>query len=242
MSEVMDRPTTVTGRDVWRDEVQAMFPDVTPVIRPNVPSESFDALVKAFFVRRAATVVVGSDVRVIVGDATPELLGQVRSTDSRSSQARDNVHPATAATAELAGWLQMSLDAVVELVGLAASTRAHWRNNPTAPVRPSKSGRLLRLHTAVGLLVGEQGLERARAELYAGGWLTGPLDEARLADLEAHVRDVLLPNGLQPPAYLAAGGLSREQILARTTSGAPDEERQRLAETPEPFDDATEGS
>ncbi len=241
MSEVLDRPTTVTGRDVWRDEVQATFPDVTPVIRPSVPSESFDALVEAFFVRRAATVVVGGDVRVVVHDASPELRALTGSLTSSDSQAQA-VHPATSATAELAGWLQMPLDAVVELAGLASSTRAHWRNNPTAPVRPSKSGRLLRLHTAVGLLVGEQGPDRARATLHAGGWLTKPLDESRLADLEAYVRDVLLPEGLQPPAYLRNDGLTRDQVLARTTAGAPDEARRRLAETPEPIDDASEGS
>ncbi len=239
MTNVVDRPTTVTGHDVWRDDIQAKFPTETPVVRPVGKTESFDRLLHSVFTRTSGRVVVvtSQDGLVIHGSDAAELVRAMFGPDQS-----EKVHPATAATEALAGWLQMSLDSVVAIVGLSSSTRAHWRNNPEAPVRPTKSGRLLRLHSAVGLLVGNLGPERARAKLLNENWLSEPLDEHRLAALEAAVRDVHLPDGLQPPAYLLEGGLSRDEVLARMADSSLDEARQRVNETPEPMDDAAESS
>lgn len=239
MTEVLDRPTTVTGHDVWRDDIQAKFPTETPVVRPVGKSESFDRLLHSVFTRTSGRVVVVTSQGglIIHGTDTAELVRAMFGPDES-----EKVHPATAATDALADWLQTSLDAVVGIVGLSSSTRAHWRNNPDAPVRPTKSGRLLRLHSAVGLLVGNLGLERARAKLLNENWLSEPLNEQRLAALEAEVRDVHLPGGLQPPAYLLGGGLSRDEVLARMADSSLDEAHQRLIETPDLMDDAAESS
>lgn len=239
MTEVLDRPTTVTGHDVWRDDIQAKFPTETPVVRPVGKTESFDQLLHSVFTRTSGRVVVvtSQDGVVVHGSDVAEFV-RVMFGPHQSEKA----HPATAATDALAEWLQMSLDSVVALVGLSSSTRAHWRNKPDAPVRPTKSGRLLRLHSAVGLLVGNLGLERARAKLHNENWLSEPLDEQRLAALEAEVRDVHLPGGLEAPAYLLGGGLSRDEVLARMADNRLHEAHQRLIETPEPMDDAAESS
>ncbi len=239
MNDVLDRPTTVTGHDVWRDDIQAKFPTETPVVRPVGKTESFDRLLHSVFTRTSGRVVVvtSHDGLVISGSDAAELVRSIFGPNQP-----ETVHPATAATDALAEWLQMSLDSVVAIVGLSSSTRAHWRNNPNAPVRPTKSGRLLRLHSAVGLLVGNLGLERARAKLLNENWLSEPLDEHRLAALEAEVRDLHLPGGLQPPAYLLEGGLSRDEVLARMADSSLDEAHQRLIETPEPMEDAPESS
>ena len=239
MTEVLDRPTTVTGHDVWRDDIQAKFPTETPVVRPVGTTESVDRLLHSVFTRTSGRVVVvtSQDGLVIHGSDAADLVQALFGPDQL-----EKVHPATAATDALSEWLQMPLDAVVALVGLGPSTRAHWRKKPDAPVRPTKSGRLLRLHSAVGLLVGELGLERARAKLLTENWLTDVLDEQRLSELEAVVRDALLPDGLQPPAYLLGGGLSRDEVLEQMTDSSLEETQQRLVETPEPMDDAAESS
>ena len=238
MTEVLDRPTTVTGFDVWRDDIQARSPAETPVAVPVEKSESLDRLLHSVFSGTSGrVVVVTSQDELVHGSNVAELVRVMF-----APHASEKMHPATTATDALGEWLQMSLDSVVALVGLSPSTRAHWRNNPKAPVRPTKSGRLLRLHSAVGLLVGNLGLERARARLLTEGWLSEPLDEQRLAVLEAEVRDVHLPGGLQPPAYLLEGGLSRHQVLARMADSSTDDAHQRLIETPEPMDDAAESS
>jgi len=238
MTEVLDRPTTVTGFDVWRDDIQAKLPTETPVVRPAGKTESLDRLLHSMFTRTSGrVVVVTSQDDILQGSDVAELVRVIF-----APHPSEGSHPATTATDSLAEWLQMSLDSVIALVGLSPSTRAHWRYNPKAPVRPSKSGRLLRLHSAVGLLVGSLGLERARAKLLTEGWLSEPLDEQRLAALEAAVRDVHLPGGLQPPDYLLEGGLTRSQVLARLADSSADDANQRLIETPEPMDDAAEGS
>ncbi|MDN4172605.1 hypothetical protein QWY28_06600 [Nocardioides sp. SOB77] len=239
MTEVLDRPTTVTGHDVWRDDIQAKFPTETPVVRPVGKTESFDRLLHSVFTRTSGRVVVvtSNDGVVIHGSDAADLVQAMFGPNQA-----EKTHPATAATEALAEWLQTSLDSVVALVGISPSTRAHWRKNPDAPIRPSKSGRLLRLHSAVGLLVGELGLERARAKLIADNWLSTPLDDQRLSALEATVRDALLPDGLQPPAYLLGGGLNPNEVLARMAGSGLDEAHQRLLDTPEQMDDAAEGS
>lgn len=125
------------------------------------------------------------------------------------------VHPGTEALDQLQEWLGLPLDGIVAVVGLSGSTRQFWRNNPTAAVRPSKAGRLLRFRTAVGLLVGSVGLEQARHMLHSEGWLQ-PLDETRLVALEARVREQLSPGPLVAPPGL--GDLTREQLLAASAS------------------------
>ncbi|GAA1477098.1 hypothetical protein GCM10009623_15440 [Nocardioides aestuarii] len=124
------------------------------------------------------------------------------------------VHPGTEALDQLQGWLNMPLDDIVAVVGLSPSTRAFWRRNPTAAVRPGKAGRLLRFRTSVGLLVGAVGAEEARHVLHDERWLE-PLDEARLVALEARVRRQLAPEPPIAPAGLA--NLSRQQLLAAVT-------------------------
>lgn len=132
------------------------------------------------------------------------------------------VHPGTEALDQLQDWLALPLDEIVAVVGLSGSTRQFWRNNPTAVVRPSKAGRLLRFRTAVGLLVGSIGLERARHVLHDEGWLR-PLDEVRLVALEARVREQLSPGPLLAPPGLE--GLSREQLLAASAPSGEAEQR-----------------
>ena len=136
-------------------------------------------------------------------------------------------HPGTQALEQLQTWLSMPLGDILSIVGLSVSTRQFWRNNPTAPVRPAKAGRILRFRTAVGLLVGQVGPERARHLLHSEGWLK-PLDEVRLVALEARVRDQLAPEPLTAPAALAA--LTPAQLLAAVASSG-DEAAQRVLES-----------
>ena len=133
--------------------------------------------------------------------------------------------PWEAALDDLQGWLGLSLDELVRLVGLSPSTRAWWRQHPDAPIRPTKAGRLLRFRTAVGLLVGELGLEAARSKLHESGWLTHQLDEQRLATLEADVQHVVSGELDAPPALTA--GLSRAQLVAALADVEPELAQQR---------------
>lgn len=129
-------------------------------------------------------------------------------------------HPCTTALVDLRSWLDLPLDDLVSLAGLSPSSRQYWRENPDAPVRPGKAGRLLRLHAAVGLLVGSVGLDEAQAALRREGWLDERLDSTRLASLEDHIRRIVRPSGLSMPAHLA-GGLTPE-LLAQVAD--PDDE------------------
>lgn len=126
-------------------------------------------------------------------------------------------HPATNATEALSNWLGLGLDATVALVGLAPSARQFWRDRPSAPIKPEKAGRLIRLHTAVGLLVGHIGSAQARSRLQAQGWLDGQLDDAGLRALEAWVGDIVAPTDFIPPPFLSAGK-SKRQLRKMVTS------------------------
>lgn len=129
------------------------------------------------------------------------------------------VHPATAAVNDLRSWLNLPLDTLVACVGLSPSVRQFWRQYPESSVR-DKTGRLLRLHTAVGLLVGAVGADHARSALSSEGWLAQPLDDSRLVQLEARIRGILRPGPLTMPAHLA-GGLTAE-LLAQVSDPAGD--------------------
>ncbi|WAX55542.1 hypothetical protein M6B22_13430 [Jatrophihabitans cynanchi] len=71
-------------------------------------------------------------------------------------------HPGVVATRELVSWLARPQAEILQLVGLAESTVAYWRNTPTAEMKPNKGGRLLRLHAVVGLLVEHFGVDAVR--------------------------------------------------------------------------------
>lgn len=152
----------------------------------------------------------------------------------RPTTAAPNVHPGTAALAELQEWLQMPLDEIVAIVGLQASTRQYWRLKPAAAVRPSKAGRLLRFRTTVGLLVGAVGLDRARHLLHDEGWLGRTLSEADLAALEARTRQVIQPVGPIAPSRL--GHLSTEELrnLAMSNDGEDEQRRAEARRTDRP--------
>lgn len=222
-------PTTVFGRDAWRDAIQCVyFADQTPLTEPASRSEPFEVLIRNFF--------SGSNCRVfITTDAGMQTSAVIEPTTvdqelvEAAFPATDGPaeHPGNIALRDLQGWLGMPLDTLVGLAGLSASTRAFWRNNPTAPIRPSKTGRFLRLHTAIGLLVGNQGVEKARLTLRGEGWLSEVFDERRLIELETRVRNELMPDALQPPAYLSRGGLTRKQLRARMLADAGNERAQQ---------------
>lgn len=209
---IVSAPTTVSTKDAWRDLVQcAHFADETPLTRPAQRSEAFEALLSGLLAPSRYLIAVTSIVEEwtsfeTVGVAADAASDQVPATAE---------HPGNVALRDLQTWLQMPLDSIVGLAGLSASTRAFWRQNPSAPIRPSKTGRFLRFHTAVGLLVGSQGPDQARATLRGEGWLNGVFDEDRLVELETRVRNELVPQGLQAPAYLARGGLSRRELRSR---------------------------
>lgn len=222
-------PTTVFGRDAWRDAIQCLyFADQTPLTQPANPSKPFEVLVSGFFSRSNCHVIITTNDGARVS-ATIEPTDLVQEPLERFTlSANDPVeHPGNIALRDLQGWLGMPLDAIVGLAGLSASTRAFWRNNPAAPIRPSKTGRFLRLHTAIGLLVGEQGVEKARLTLRGEGWLAEAFDERRLIELETRVRNELMPDGLQAPAYLSRGGLTRKQLRARMLADLGDERAQQ---------------
>jgi hypothetical protein len=222
MSDLLERApeSTATSRDVWRDKVLAVFTDATPVTRPSVPSAPFlalDTLVN-YITARLGTPLVG-DPHSVSRTRSGALGSALNKTDAREG----SVHPGTRALAELQGWLNLPLDQLVELAGLSASTRAFWRGNPTAPIRPGKTGRLLRLRAAVGLLVGSIGLTASRALLHREGWLDEPFDESRLVALEARVQQQLIPGGLVAPAHLRE--MTRDELAAAVV-GESDEPAQ----------------
>lgn len=183
---------------------------------------------------------------LVTADVTP--LWRIRNTRgvfrSATSSARtytivpveQSEHPGTVAVRELGQWLDMPLDNVVKLVGLSPSTRQWWREHPDAPLRPGKAGRLMRLRTAVGLLVGAVGAAEARALLVREHWLDALLDDTRLRVLEAGVRGVLRPSGLTLPAGVAdrlASGLTPERLrrLSDPTADLEQQERDRAQHT-----------
>lgn len=229
MTEVLaNGPTTVSGRDTWREAIQCVFfADETPVTRPFNRSEPFEALLQGPFSQTSCRIVAAT----VDGVWTHESNGPFTIEESAPAPTGGPVeHPGTIALRDLQEWLDMPLDSIVGLAGLGASTRAFWRNNPTAPVRPSKTGRFLRLHTAIGLLVGAQGVERARLTLRGEGWLSHDLDERRLTGLEARVRNELMPEGLNAPAYMSQGGLTRRQLRAHMLANTDNEQAQQALE------------
>ncbi|MDP9433841.1 MAG: hypothetical protein M3P93_01015 [Actinomycetota bacterium] len=150
----------------------------------------------------------------------------------RIERPETSVHPGTAALHDLRSWLGLPLDTLVACVGLSPSVRQFWRQHPNAPVRRGKAGRLLRLHTAVGLLVAAVGAEDARTTVRADGWLDEPLDETRLGQFEARIRGIVRPGGLSMPVHLA-GGLTPE-LLAQVADPVEDlsqQDRERTSRT-----------
>lgn len=202
MNELVDRNVMSTPASDDPWVGLSLFAEATPLIRPKQPSDAFDAL-----------------LRVAV-------IGSQRYWVEESAE-----HPGTTAVAELRDWLDLSMDTVVSLVGLASSTRAFWRNNPESPIRSSGTKRLLRFRTAVGLLVGALGRDQARTRLSASGWLERVSDMPGVIAFEAWVHDQLDPEPLEAPGHLA--GLSRKQLegLAVVPDGEfqrQDRERPRL--------------
>lgn len=271
-----DEVTTVSGDDRWASVLGA-FADATPVTRPAAHAGSYRAMwsvyrnssyrnwsaepVRMSLPRYLVTLdseshlMSGSQVTLALFGGSGSLVhAEVDDIDyleaftHDAAEAVDPVeHPGTVALRELQEWLDLGLDAIVTLVELSPSTRAYWRSNPTAPLRPTKAGKLMRLRVAVGLLVGELGADEARSTLRGEGWLADPLDETKLARLEIRVRQALVPEGLQPPAYLTRGGLSRDELLARALGddehdAAEDEQRaaESAATTHRRGDDAPE--
>lgn len=158
--------------------------DFTPVLRPLIKESAYDLLVRSY-------------------DESLCLYAVDEHLDSPP-------HPATIATAELSEWLGIGLDAAVSLVGLAASSRQYWRENPEAPIRPGKAGRLMRLHTAVGLLVGAVGVPQAQARLRSGRWLDSAIDDDQLIALEQWVGNIVDPTDFSAPAFLQSPRSKRE--------------------------------
>lgn len=183
MTEVIDR--SILSTPASRDPwVHVdLIADGTPLIRPKHPSAAFDAVLRVAAIDSQRYWVEGSEQ-----------------------------HPCTAAVAELRDWLDVSMDSVVTMVGLAPSTRAFWRNNPDAPVRSTGTKRLLRFRTAVGLLVGGLGRERARELLTETRWLTRVSDTDGLVAFESWVRRELDPEPMVAPSHLS--GLTRQELAA----------------------------
>lgn len=238
-----DEATTVSGRDLWLSVV-AEFEDETPV---TVHSGRIGAGVGArinsargaysyvYQVRHATIADTKEVVHALLSRAdepgASELVVLTMLADPHHYETGAPAeHPGTLALRDLQGWTNMPLDAIVNLAGLSPSLRSYWRQHPTSPVRPSQGGRLLRLHTAVGLIIGELGLDQARAVLHSEGWLAGQYEERRLVQLESRVRESLMPGGLQPPAYLAGSGLARDQLRARVIGNITDEHNRQSVE------------
>lgn len=213
VSNRSEQARAATGLDAWAA-------NATPVTAPPGRSEPYEALL--------ATLAGPSGWTLVHRNATALITGATVTEQRPGTLSGPAVHPGTAALDDLQGWLSLSLDELVRLVGLSPSARAWWRQHPDAPVRPNKAGRLLRFHTAVGLLVGELGPEAARSKLHEGGCLTGHLDEQRLATLEAAVQDVVSGELQAPPALTA--GLSRAQ-LAAALANVEDELAQQRSES-----------
>jgi len=246
MTELLERPdeeTTVSGRDLWRSVV-AKFEDGTPLTVANVGRSGHfvmwaniasGAHSYVYHVRHATLGDRDDVVFALLGPVDDPAARQLVALTMVEEPFHDDVeapaeHPGTTALRDLQAWINMPLDAIVTLAGLSPSIRSYWRQHPTAPVRPTQGGRLLRLHTAVGLIVGEIGLEQARSVLHNEGWLTGTYDEKRIVQLEVRLREVLLPEGLQPPAYLTGGGLTREQLRARVLGDTAHEHNRQTVE------------
>jgi hypothetical protein len=236
MPELLERTpeATAPSHSVWLDRLIADFGDSTPVSRPAVRSDSYDALAELITARVRAYLdpAVLLDVLGAFGAGRVEVsaasIARALERAGRPELTPTAAHPGTEALQQLQEWLNLSLDHIVELAGLGPSTRAYWRKNPTAPIRPGKTGRLLRFRTGVGLLVAEVGLETARARLHSEGWLEQNMDEPRLVAFEAWVHEQMTPGGPTPPTYLRHG-LSREELRARALRGVDDEVAQ-LAE------------
>lgn len=194
MTEVVDRSVLSTPASDDPWTGLTLFTEATPLIRPKQRSDAFDALLRV--------AVIGSQTYWVEESAE---------------------HPGTTAVAELRDWLDLSMDAVVSLVGLAPSTRAFWRNKPDSPIRNSGTKRLLRFRTAVGLLVGALGRDEARVRLTSSGWLERVSDMQGVAAFEAWVHNEIEPEPLTAPAHLAS--LTREQLEALAV--VPDREFQR---------------
>lgn len=213
VSDGSEQARAATGLDAW-----AANP--TPVTAPTGRSEPYEALLSTSAGPSVWTLVHRNVTALITGATITEVRPGMLSAPA--------VHPGTAALDDLQAWLSLPLDELVRLVGLSPSARAWWRQHPDAPVRPAKAGRLLRFRTAVGLLVGELGMEAARSKLHKGGWLKDHLDEQRLATLESAVQDSLSGELKAPPALTA--GLSRAQ-LAAAVDGVEDELAQQRSES-----------
>lgn len=202
MTKVIDRSISSTPASHDPWVESDFLSEGTPLIRPKHPSVAFEAVIRA------------------------SMIGSQRYWVETSDE-----HPCTTAVAELREWLDMPLDTVVSLVGLAPSTRAFWRNNPEAPIRNSGTKRLLRFRSAVGLLVALSGREQARARIASAGWLQRVGDTDGLVSFETWVHNEIDPDPIVAPAYL--GGLTRQQLgtLAVTPDGEFDRqglERPRL--------------
>lgn len=199
--------------------------DATTVTIPLVPaarSEALEALLalsSSFVARIKAELDQDRRIR--------QLLAARESEATATAPAVQERHPGTIAVEQLSEWLDLPADSVLSIVALSPSTRQFWRNNPTAPVRRGKAGRLLRFRTAVGLLVGSLGVEQTRHMLHAGGWMQ-PLDEARLAALEARSRQQVASHPMTAPEGLTS--LTTAQLLAATHPGRSETE-QRLLES-----------
>lgn len=210
MAEVLDRSIWSTPASHDPWEGVALIGEGTPLIRPKHPSAAFDAVLRVAAIGSQRYWVEGSDQ-----------------------------HPCTAAVAELRDWLDLSLDSVVSLVGLAPSTRAFWRNNPDAPIRNPGTKRLLRFRTAVGLLVGHLGRDEAQARLMATGWLERVGDTEGLVAFEAWVRQQIDPSPLVAPAHLST--LSREDLASLAVVPEGEFERQ-TSERPRLTTDGSPGA
>ncbi len=197
VSNRSEQARAATGLDAWAA-------NATPVTAPPGRSEPYEALLSTFAGLSGWTLVHRNTTASVTGATVAE--------QRLGTWSGPSVHPGTVALDDLQGWLSLSLDELVRLVGLSPSARAWWRQHPDAPVRPNKAGRLLRFRTAVGLLVGELGPDATRSKLHEGGCLSGQLDEQRLAALEAAVQEVVSGELQAPPALTA--GLSRTQLAA----------------------------
>lgn len=230
MPDLLERTfeATAPSQDVWRDRLVADFGDSTPVSRPVVRSDSYDALAALIAARVRAYLDPGvlAEMLTVVGSGAVGVSASaiLRAAIPRGADANvvGEDHPGTEALRQLQEWLNLPLDHIAQLAGLAPSTRAYWRNNPTAPIRPGKTGRLLRFRTSLGLLVAEVGVEAARDGLHSQGWLDQRMDEPRLAAFEAWVHRQLTPEGLVAPEYLRRG-LSREELRVRALRSVNDE-------------------
>lgn len=233
------------GSDLLMRDTLSWAEDATYVILPVVRTQRSDALEallqhslwvvsrvdaelareQPLWVAVRAQGAAAASAAAKVASTAAGVLTRSRAAKSDVAGTGRDVHPGTEALDQLQEWLGMPLDDIVAVVGLSPSTRAFWRRNPAAAVRPGKAGRLLRFRTSVGLLVGTVGAEQARHVMHDEGWLE-PLDEARLVAFEARVRRQLAPGPRVAPAGLA--GLSRAQLLGAVTDRDEEVAQRRL--------------